>query len=226
MKNFSLSVDNEQISIAVKKTYCIGFSGRDREKVMEHIHELAEIGVPEPDDIPTLFPMRLSSLTQDSKIEILGDETSGEAEIVLIFGDSSDEIFVTVGSDHTDRSLETVDINKSKQICDKPFAQKAWRFQDVTEYWDQLKLGSKVLIDGAWVPYQEQTVASILHPQEILSYLKNKNISLKNTVVFSGTVPLINGFKYGNGFSMQFIDPVKNDSINYEYQIEDISEKK
>ncbi|HAE46143.1 MAG TPA: DUF2848 domain-containing protein, partial [Tistrella mobilis] len=41
-------------------------------------------------------------LTQDETIEVLGPDSSGEAEAVLV-GDTDGTIWVTVGSDHTDR---------------------------------------------------------------------------------------------------------------------------
>jgi 2-keto-4-pentenoate hydratase/2-oxohepta-3-ene-1,7-dioic acid hydratase in catechol pathway len=218
-KKITFHIEGKEKSVEVTKAYCIGYSGRNQEKVMEHIKELEEIGVPEPEEIPALYPVRLSTLTQGPAIEVLGEQTGGEAEIVLIFGETSDDVWLTVGSDHTDRGLETVDINKSKQVCDKPFAEKAWLFQDVIDHWDQLILSSFVRINNEWVPYQEQTVQSILHPENILDFLSKKNIELTKSIFFTGTVPLKDGFKYGDKFSMKLIDPVRNDEITWEYGI-------
>jgi 2-keto-4-pentenoate hydratase/2-oxohepta-3-ene-1,7-dioic acid hydratase in catechol pathway len=218
-KKITFHIEGKEKCVEVTKAYCIGYSGRNQEKVMEHIKELAEIGVPEPEEIPALYPVRLSTLTQGPAIEVLGEQTGGEAEIVLIFGETSDDVWLTVGSDHTDRGLETVDINKSKQVCDKPFAEKAWLFQDVIDHWDQLILSSSIRINNEWVPYQEQTVQSILHPENILDFLSKKNIELTKSIFFTGTVPLKDGFKYGDKFSMKLIDPVQNDEITWEYGI-------
>ncbi|MGO4890237.1 DUF2848 family protein [Anaerobacillus sp. MEB173] len=218
-KNISIAVNGEEKDFSVESVYCIGYSGRDTKKVKEHIDELAELGIPAPPEVPMLYPVRLSSLTNEKEIEVLGQETSGEAEIVLIFGESNEDVYVSVGSDHTDRGLETVDINKSKQICEKPMANKAWKLNDVVEYWDELKLVSKVLDGGEWKPYQEQNVSAILPLEEILTYLKNKSVQLTNAVVFAGTVPLLNGFVYGDGYKMELIDPIKNDSISSEYLV-------
>jgi 2-keto-4-pentenoate hydratase/2-oxohepta-3-ene-1,7-dioic acid hydratase in catechol pathway len=218
-RTITLLVKGEQIDVEVSKVYCIGYSGRNQDKVMEHIKELAEIGVPKPVEIPALYPIRLSSLTQGSVIEVLGGKTGGEAEVVLIFGRTSEDIYVTVGSDHTDRELETVDINKSKQVCDKPFAKKAWLFRDLLDHWDQLILSSSVRINSEWVHYQEHTVQSILHPKNIIEFLNHKNVKLSNAVFFSGTVPLKKGFMFGDQFKMKLIDPVINDEISWEYEI-------
>ncbi|MBS4178764.1 DUF2848 family protein [Lederbergia citrea] len=219
MITLPLTIKNEEKEIKVNHVYCIGYAGRNVEKTMEHIVELEKIGVPRPEEIPTLYPVRKNSLNQTEEIEVLGGESSGEAEIVLVFGDSDDDVYITVGSDHTDRSLETIDINQSKQICDKPLAQKAWKLNDVIDHWDDLILTSQVYIDGEWQDYQRAKIYEIIPLDEIISFLKKKNALKKNSVVFSGTVPLLEGFKYGSGFKMAFIDEVRNDEIHAEYAI-------
>lgn len=222
---FNLNVNGETKEIQINQAYCLGYTGRSIEKTKEHIKELANIGIPEPEEIPMLYPMRTSSLLQREVIEVLGDETSGEAEIVLIFGDSEDDVYVTVGSDHTDRSLEEIDINKSKQVCDKPFAKKAWYLHDVIEHWDSLSLMSEISINGKWKPYQNDHISSILSYEDIKSFLKNKSVPLKNGIFFSGTVPLLNGFQYGTTFKMTFKDPVRNDDITMTYEIKNLERR-
>ncbi|WP_209125644.1 DUF2848 family protein [Alkalihalobacillus sp. BA299] len=222
LKNeYSFKINNEEKKIDVNSVYCIGYSGSDVEKVQEHIDELAELGIPKPPEVPMLYPVRVSSLNQSGSMEILGTQTSGEAEIVLIFGGNEDEVYISVGSDHTDRGLETVDINKSKQVCDKPLAQEAWRLSSVVDRWNEMKLVSKVLINGKWEPYQEQYVTAILPLEKILDYLKNKNLDLKNSVVFAGTVPLLDGFKYGDGYEVKLVDP-DNNSITCTYTVKNL----
>lgn len=223
MRNNQYSVEIKGIDtvLTITSCYCIGYSGRNKEMTMKHIEELAELGVPEPEEIPSLYPMRKSSITQEETIDVIGSESSGEAEIVLIFGDNEDEIYVTVGSDHTDRSLEIVDINKSKQVCDKPFAKKAWPLYELQSYWDVLELISYVKGNkDEWELYQHQSVSAILPINEILDFLKRKNVHLKNSIAFCGTVPLIDGFKYGASYLMEIKDPVKQDTISFKYNVE------
>ncbi|MFC0560639.1 DUF2848 family protein [Halalkalibacter alkalisediminis] len=223
LKNeYSFIINNEEKKFDVTSVYCIGYSGSDVKKVQEHIDELAELGIPKPPEIPMLYPVRVTSLNQKGNMEILGTMTSGEAEIVLIFGDTEEEIYVSVGSDHTDRGLESVDINKSKQICDKPLAQEAWPLSKLEDNWNELKLASKVLINGSWEPYQEQSVTAILPLEKVLDYLKNKKLDLKNSVVFAGTVPLLNGFKYGDGYEVTLLDPRKDQSITCSYTVKNL----
>lgn len=221
---YRFQIDGEEKKLVVESVYCIGYSGSDVEKVQEHIDELAELGIPKPPEVPMLYPVRVSSLNQDGIMEILGDETSGEAEIVLIFGEQEDEIYVSVGSDHTDRGLETVDINKSKQICDKPIAAEAWPLSAVIDHWNELKLISKVRINGEWVPYQEQFLSAILPLNKILAYLKQKNLGLTHSVVFAGTVPLLDGFKYGDGYEVSLVDNDK--SITCTYSVKNVEVKR
>ncbi|AZU64397.1 DUF2848 family protein [Neobacillus mesonae] len=214
-----LTINNDEMEIKINHVYCIGYAGRNTEKTMEHIIELEKIGVPRPKDIPALYPVRRNSLNQTGEIEVLGSQSSGEAEIVLIFGDNDDEVYITVGSDHTDRSLETIDINQSKQICDKPIAKKAWKLNEVVNHWDDLLLTSQILVNGEWQDYQRAKINEIIPLNEIKNFLTKKDVPMKNSVIFSGTVPLLDGFKYGSGFKMVFVDKVREDKIEAAYTI-------
>ncbi|MDY0393737.1 DUF2848 family protein [Virgibacillus halophilus] len=222
---YNMEIEGEEAKLKINKAYCIGYSGRDKEKTWMHIKELTEIGVPEPNEVPSLYPVGVRTVTQFESIEVIGDQTSGEAEIVLIFGDSLREAYITVGSDHTDRSLETVDINKSKQVCDKPFAAKAWKIDSILQYWDQLVLSSEMMVNGQWCKYQENTISSIISLEEIKDFLEKKQVALTNSIVFSGTVPLLDGFKYGERFRAALFDPITNDTISIEYEVTDIAVK-
>ncbi|WP_181351226.1 DUF2848 family protein [Thalassobacillus sp. CUG 92003] len=221
--SYMIEVDGKQIELTIDRAYCIGYTGRNKEKTLEHVKELAAIGVPEPEEIPALYPISKSNLNQQGEIEVVGHQTSGEAEVVLIFGENDKEIFLTVGSDHTDRSLETVDINKSKQVCDKPFAKEAWKLSAVINHWDELELASDIFIDGKWEPYQKEKISKIIAFEEILEYLKKKRVSMKNSIVFAGTVPLKEGFKYGEEFRLSFIDPIRNKAIETSYIINNLA---
>ncbi|MFB9973850.1 DUF2848 domain-containing protein [Allobacillus sp. SKP2-8] len=216
---YQLDVAGETKELAIHKAFCIGYTGRNKENTYAHIKELAEIGIPEPKEVPMLYPVSGNTIFQNQAMEVVGKKTSGEAEVVLIFGDSSEDVYVTVGSDHTDRGLETVDINKSKQVCGKPFATKAWKLRDVLDHWDELELTSQVYVDGEWVDYQQDSLKAIMPYEEIIQYIEKVEAPKKNSIFFSGTVPLKDGFKYGTAFRMTFRDPVNNDEITSEYDI-------
>ncbi|NIQ18355.1 MAG: DUF2848 domain-containing protein, partial [Candidatus Aenigmarchaeota archaeon] len=77
-----------------------------------HIEELRREGIPPPPSVPMLFPVLSHNITTAGQIQVVGSRTSGEAEFVLLL--DGENIFVGVGSDHTDRDLERHSIMKSK----------------------------------------------------------------------------------------------------------------
>src|SRR5690625_646902 len=99
----SLTVQNtgEKFDFDVKKIFNAGYAGVNQLKVQEHIDELAELGVPTPKSTPTLYPIANNLLSTTNVVQSQHGETSGEIEYVLIW--ANDELYLTVGSDHTDR---------------------------------------------------------------------------------------------------------------------------
>jgi hypothetical protein len=136
-----------------------GWTGRNAAAIQHHIEELQALGVPPPSSVPLYYRMGAALLTQAAQIEALGAQSSGEAEPTLFFADG--EWWLTVGSDHTDRHVETYSVAVSKQLCAKPVATAAWRWSDVAAYQDELQLSSRILEDGQWVDYQKGTLATI-----------------------------------------------------------------
>lgn len=145
--------------VAPSRLVVAGWTGRDAAAIEHHIEELEAIGVPRPSSVPLYYRVGANLLTQLPVIEALGEESSGEAEPVLFF--AGGEWWLTVGSDHTDRKVETYSVVVSKQMCAKPVATAAWRWADVAAYQDELQLRSRILEDGKWVSYQEGSFASI-----------------------------------------------------------------
>ncbi len=136
-----------------------GWTGRDTAAIEHHIEELAAIGVPRPSSVPLYYRVAAQLLTQSPDVEALGDQSSGEAEPVFFF--SQGEWWLSVGSDHTDRKVESYSVAVSKQMCAKPVAQVAWRWRDVAAHQDAIELHSRIFEDGRWVDYQRGTLASI-----------------------------------------------------------------
>ncbi|WJN42747.1 DUF2848 family protein [Priestia aryabhattai] len=204
--------------IHIKAVLVVGYGGRDLKKVQEHIDELAEIGVAPPSTIPAVYPMQLSNLSFEQAINVARKETSGEAEYVLFHNGA--EWLITLGSDHTDRFLEIEDIQLSKESCPKPLATKFWRLEDVQNHWDQLYLRSWITDEQGRRKYQEHDLTSLLSVNDLLNKLEGfgyKDIS--NTVIFSGTVPTLEGFVYGSEFEYELADPVLNRKIESSYSI-------
>lgn len=204
--------------------YVIGYAGRDMDKTMEHIVELEEqLGVAPPKRIPTIFECSHEQLTQSSDIRFVGSNTCGEIEPVIIY--QSGELYIGIGSDHTDRKLESVSVLKSKQICAKPIGQTVWKYAEIKPHWDQIELESSQQLDGETVVYQSGLVSDILPLEKIVGELMERVEPFENAVIFCGTVPLKDGFKYGERFTGTMHDPVLNRSIAVDYRISIIPEE-
>ena len=78
-------------------------------------------------------------------------------------------IFVGLGSDHTDRKVETYSVTVSKQMCDKVMAPVLWELEEVAGHWDQMILRAYAWIDGARVLYQEGTLDRMLPVAELIA---------------------------------------------------------
>jgi hypothetical protein len=185
-----------------------GYTGRNQEEVRKHIEELAAKGIPGPETTPTLYPVIARTLVTEAEIEVYGAETSGEAEYILLI-DGTGEIYVGVGSDHTDRHLEETDIPRAKQICPNIMCERVWRLEDVSAHWDELELTSTIMVAGEEVLYQKGTLGALMSPTELMEFVSaNVDGDLKNMVIFSGTLAnLLGEFGFGERFDTELTDP-------------------
>lgn len=197
-----LSVDGAERAFAPTALVVIGYAGRDRAAVEHHIDELAALGVPRPASIPLFMVFPPWLITQTPSIEVAGSNTSGEAEIVVVV--DGDDAFVTVGSDHTDRALEAVDIVASKAVCPKPVGTSGWSASEVGDRWEDLSLRSR--IDGD-VPYQDGSAAANLHPLELVAAIPWSGRPPGCFVAFTGTVPVIGDIRPSAGFRAELSGP-------------------
>ena len=212
------------IEVTFDKVFAIGYAGRDVAKTMEHIKELEEqLGVPAPKRIPTIFQCSNYVLSQEEDILFLGDQTCGEVEYVIVT--QGDAIYIGLGSDHTDRKLEGVSVPKAKQICAKPISRKLWDYREIKDHWDSITLRSFQLIDGQKVAYQDGGVKDILKVEENLKELRERVGDIYNAVIFSGTVPLLKGFLYGQKFFCEMSDPVLKRKNEFSYGVSVIPEE-
>jgi len=179
----------------VRRVINAGYVGRNRQAVLAHIEELRREGIPPPPSVPALFPVSADNVTTAERIEVIGRETSGEAEYVL-FVRSPGEIYVGIGSDHTDRALERHSLGKSKQICKNVVSQQVWRYGDAQPDWDDLVLQSWIRSSGnEETLYQRGTLGSILSPSQLLDFVdsRTQDPAREGLVIFSGTIPLLGG---------------------------------
>ena len=156
-------VAGNKSSIELRELVIAGWSGRDREMVEKHIQELEAIGVLRPRSTPVFYRVGVNLLSTTTKHDVVGTASSGEAEVVLI--SMLDGVFVGVGSDHTDRQVETYNIVVAKQMCPKPISQELWPLSQLMHHWDQLELRSWVTDGGQNRLYQEGRMAAACLPQ-------------------------------------------------------------
>src|SRR4029078_7926573 len=112
----------------------------DEAALNHHIEELAAIGVPRPSTVPVFYRNAATNVVQTGVLEVLGPDTSGEVEPVIVA--LEDGLWIGLGSDHTDRKAETMGIALSKQLCGKVMAATLWRFDDLTPHLDRVVLRS------------------------------------------------------------------------------------
>lgn len=193
------------LEFPVKKVLNGGFSGRNQEKVRAHIEELAHLGVEDPGETPTFYPLVSATVTQADAIEVVADTGNwGEAEPVLLF--KGDAVYLTVGSDHTDRSLEGASILKSKQVYPNVLARQAWPFDEIAERWDDIAL-SAWIGEGRKELFQEGRLGDLLPPQEMIEKARDViDGGMDGTVFFMGTIAALTQIDFHARFECEIRD--------------------
>jgi len=209
--DLTLHLNGRPTPVPVHTAVIAGWAGRDRASVEEHIAELAALGVPRPSTVPVFYRVSASRLTTRAEIESTAS-SSGEVEAVLLRHDG--RLWVGVGSDHTDREVETYGVAVSKQLCDKPLAAELWPFDEVREHWDRLVLRSWI-DDG--VLYQEGSLDALLSAEELAGLAQPPLVD--GTLMFCGTVPAIGGIRPAAAFSYELEDPVRGRAIRGRYAL-------
>src|SRR5262249_19325382 len=129
------------------------------------------------------------------------------------------KVWVGIGSDHTDRRLETYGVALSKQICDKPIGADFWLYDAVAPHWDQLRLRSHATISGKRELYQDGTVAQILPPEKLISLYAGAANLPEGTLMFCGTLTAIDGIRPADRFECELDDPVLARRITCGYDV-------
>lgn len=192
--------------IPVRYALNAGYAGRDTAQVQHHVDELADLGVPAPSRIPTLYPLSATLVSRPEVVQVPHGRTSGEAEWALIVGDGPDDLLLTVACDHTDRALEVHGVAWSKQSAPDVVGDVAWPLSEIEHELDGFTL-------KAWVKHgedeqliQDGTLAQLLPPSY---WVKELGDQLKpGTVLLSGTIPMIAGVdQFADGWRVELTDP-------------------
>ncbi len=193
-----------------------GWTGRGKAAVERHIAELAAIGVKRARTVPCFYRLGAYLLTTAREVEVVGEDSSGEVEFVLV--SAPDGLYVGVGSDHTDRKVEAYGVTVSKQMCPKPIGRELWPFAEVEEHWDKLMLRSHATRKGKRRLYQEGAVSGMLTPGDLLERFADSGGKLSpGTAMFCGTLAVRGAIGGGARFEIELHDAVKNRSLSHEY---------
>ncbi len=196
-----------------------GWTGRDAAATEHHIAELAALGVPRPASTPCFYRVAASLLTQGPAIQAVGPDTSGEVEFFIYQDDTAR--WLGVGSDHTDRQLETHSVSLSKQVCAKPVGPGLWRLDDVASHWDLLVLRSYATIEGTRTLYQEGPVTTMRAPDDLIDrYVAQGGAFDAGTLMFCGTLAVRGGVRPATRFEMALHDPVLDRTLTHAYAVE------
>lgn len=223
----------------VKKVGCSRYAARDVEATTEMLEEIRSDGysIHEGRGSGICLKSRYLLTTEDA-IEVQGHQTSGEVEFVAMA--QTDEILISVGSDHNDRSVEKMwtamlgkifDTAKSKQMVPAVVAKDAWLYRDIKDHWDQIVVKSFVTVSNKKTLYQELYLKDMLHMDFYLD--RTPWLIEDGSVLFGGSggmstdlpsnlyqgQPTMEGLIFPSDFYVEMHDPVLGRSINHAYDI-------
>jgi hypothetical protein len=177
-------------------------------------------------------------LTSEAAIEVQGAQTSGEVEFVAIR--HAGDIYLSVGSDHNDRSLcemtttmlgKVYDTAKMKQLAPAAVASKAWLYEEVKDHWDDIVLRSYVTVEGDRIMLQEFPLSNLL---DLSYYLDDCPwFAEEGSVLFGGSSSLaagvpdhvyqgqdsMDGVYFAPDFHCEMMDPVLSRTLTHSYNI-------
>lgn len=206
------------VEMEVDTLVVAGWTGRNDAGIQHHIEELAAIGVPGPSSVPVFYRNAASNVLQTDRLEVLGPDTSGEAEPVIV--SLSDGLWLAVGSDHTDRKAETIGIALSKQLCGKVLGSRLWQLNEVVQHWDELILRAYATIDGERVTYQEGRLSLMRKASDLMTRYAGGPTLPAGTIMMCGTIPAIGGIRPAERFEMEIEDPVLGRRLSHSYRVD------
>ncbi|MEN8550008.1 DUF2848 domain-containing protein [Acinetobacter soli] len=206
-----------EIQVDINQLIIAGWAGRDRASIDAHIHELAELGVKPPSTVPCFYQVSSDLLNTSSEIQVIEKNSSGEVECVLI--NSSEGLLISIGSDHTDRKVESYNVAISKQVCAKPLSAEAWLYAEVKPHWDSLIMRSWRINASDQVLYQEGSTANLLAIDSLIEKLNQNQAFPKNTAMFCGTQSVKTEIAHGDEFIVELFDPILNRSLKHHYRV-------
>lgn len=204
-------------TVSIDQAVIAGWTGRDPVARDKHIAELEAVGIARPATTPIYYRCSARRLTTDEVIEVCGGDSSGEVEFVLIGWQG--RMLVGLGSDHTDRKVESYNVTVSKQMCDKPMSPLLWQLDDVIGHWDQMILRSWAWFDGQRTLYQEGTLDAMLPVAELIERGFGKPGLPDGCAMFGGTFAAKGGIRPSVRFEYELEDPVLKRKLSHAYDV-------
>ena len=205
------------LTMPLDQVVIAGWTGRDPIARDKHIAELEALGIARPATTPIYYRCSARRLTQEDSIEACGEDSSGEVEFILIGWEG--RTFVGLGSDHTDRKVESYSVTVSKQMCDKPIASTLWELEDVIGHWDRMILRAWAWINGKRELYQEGTLDAMLPVKELLAKGFEGGKLPDGCAMFGGTFAAKGGIRPADRFECELEDPVLKRTIRHAYDV-------
>ena len=206
----------QRITLEPAALIVAGWTGRDEAALRHHIEELAAIGVPRPSSVPVFYRNSILNLTQAPVIEVLGPDTSGEVEPVIVARRGP------ALSDRRVRPYRPQGRDPGHCAVEAALRQAAWprslALDEVVDHWDQLKLRSFATIDGKRLAYQDGTLAGMRPPADLIA--RYGSALAPDTVMFCGTLAAIGGIRPASRFEMELEDPVLGRTLQHAYDID------
>lgn len=218
-----VTVGGQAVTLEPRRIFNLGSATRLAETARAHQEEVRDIGIAIAFDIPAprIYPMGPETVITGDEVLVQGTRTSGEVEIVIAV---ADDIYVGVGSDHTDRELEKTSIIWSKQACPNVLAPTMWRWRDVADRWDRFTMRS--WIDGRL--YQECLTEAFLSPPDMLAILRDRVAVMpeRDFMVFGGTIAALDKtMGFGTRWEIEMADPVTGEAIRHGYTVTNLMDE-
>jgi hypothetical protein len=215
----SLDGSSRSVVLPVDRLIVAGWAARDQAAAEAHIRELEALGIPRPGKTPEFYHLSRTLLTTAFEIEVMGRDSTGEVECVLF--SNGDDLYIGVGSDHTDRKAEVWGITLAKQLCSKPVSSQVWNYRDLTQHWDELVLRSYAITGQEQTLYQEGKVSLLLPPFHLQALYSQQPgyTSVPNMAMFCGTVPTCSSIYWADAFHVELFDPVLNRRLTHQYNV-------
>lgn len=183
-------------------------------------YERTELRLARSRHAPKFYPVANNQLTQSERVQVVGPHSTGAAEVLLF--KHNHELFVSLVSDHTDRALEVHNSALSKQVCVKPIARSAWRYDDIAAHWDELEMRAWLVQEGHPELYQEGELSSLLPPLALVKHHFGEEHLPNNTAITCGTVNTVGNIRTAPTFVMELFDPRLERNLRHEYFIENL----